>query len=145
MMPKQCISKDANETISLGEKMAKQLKPGDVLCLTGDLGSGKTTFVKGLARGLKLGEELVHSPTFTLMNVYEGKGKKSLFHFDLYRVEKITEIFSLDYEEYLYGDGISVVEWAEKLGKLMPKTYWEIEFVHKGEQKRFITIQKRQK
>lgn len=78
------------------------------------------------------------------MNIYEKKGALSLFHFDLYRVEKIEQIFSLDYQDFLYGDGISVIEWAEKLGSLMPKKYWAVQFIHKSENQRQITIKKYQ-
>ena len=136
------ISKNAEETIKFGEKIAKILKKGDILCLQGELGSGKTTFVRGLAKGLHIKQDAVHSPTFTLMNVYQGKKETPLFHFDLYRVEKIEQIISLDYEDFLYGDGISVVEWSEKLGMLMPKKYWAVHFSHKSENQRQIILRK---
>ncbi|HNV24475.1 MAG TPA: tRNA (adenosine(37)-N6)-threonylcarbamoyltransferase complex ATPase subunit type 1 TsaE [Candidatus Omnitrophota bacterium] len=135
------ISENEEETIKLGKSFAKILNKGDILCLEGNLGSGKTTFVRGVAQGLGISQKVVHSPTFTLMNVYENK-KISLFHFDLYRVEKIEQIFSLDYQDFFYGKGISVIEWAEKLGPLMPKKYWEIRFRHIQEYQRQITIKK---
>ncbi|MDP8213000.1 MAG: tRNA (adenosine(37)-N6)-threonylcarbamoyltransferase complex ATPase subunit type 1 TsaE [Candidatus Zapsychrus exili] len=140
MTLKTFISNSAKDTTKFGESLAKNLKAGDVICLFGNLGSGKTTFTKGLARGLKIKEAQVHSPTFTLMNVYESKRGLNLFHFDLYRIEKIEEIISLDYEEYFEGDGVTVVEWAERFGILAPKYRLEVHFKHAGEDVREIKL-----
>ncbi len=123
----------------MGTKIASLLKPGDVIGLFGNLGSGKTTFVKGLAHGLKVKAAKVHSPTFVLLNIYNGR--LPVYHFDLYRLDDEQAIGELGYEEFLYGDGVAVVEWAEKLKKLMPAEYLKIEFVHKGEDKRLIRMQ----
>ena len=139
------LSKCQQETRDFGGKFAKSLKSGDIICLFGDLGSGKTTLVKGLAKGLHVSPKKVHSPTFTLMNVYEGKKSLPIFHFDLYRIENMNEIFLLDYEEYLYGEGIAIIEWAEKLESLMPKNYYSFELKHKSENERLITVTKKEK
>jgi tRNA threonylcarbamoyladenosine biosynthesis protein TsaE len=130
------LSTNTEQTLRLGEKLAKHLRRGDILCLEGDLGSGKTTLIKGIAKGLKIAPEKVHSPTFVLMNAYEGK--LSLYHFDLYRLEGVREISSIGYEEFLYGHGVAVIEWAGRLGELTPKEYLRVELKHKGENERLI-------
>lgn len=132
------ISNSEDETLLCAERFAKQLKAGDIVFLKGDLGAGKTTFVKGLAKALKVGRQKVVSPTFVLMNAY--KGKFPIYHFDFYRLEKAAELDTLDFDEFLYGDGISLIEWPERLGKHAPKNYYLIEFQHKGENKRGICI-----
>ncbi len=132
------ISTRAEETIKFATHLAKSLRKGDILCLFGDLGTGKTTFVKGIAQGLKVKTSSVNSPTFVLLNIYEGK--LPIYHFDLYRLEHIHEISRLGYEEFFYNEGISVVEWAEKLGELMPQEYLAVELTHQGENKRLITL-----
>lgn len=95
--------------------------------------------IKGIADGLKIKSDYVHSPTFTLLNVYEH-GRLPLFHFDMYRIEKPEEMFGIGYDEFLYGDGISVIEWSEKFGRLVPKERLEIHLTHKGQEKREIKI-----
>ncbi len=113
------------ETIRFGMKLAHCLGPGDILCLLGNLGSGKTTFVKGIAKGLRIDPKAVNSPTFVLLNLY--RGRLALHHFDLYRIEQAKELFYLDYEEYFYGQGITVVEWAERLKNFLPAEFLKIE------------------
>ena len=132
------LSKSTDQTLELGEKLARHLRKGDIVCLEGDLGSGKTTLIKGIAKGLHIAPEKVNSPTFVLMNAYHGR--LPLYHFDLYRLEAIHEISSIGYEEFLYGDGVAVIEWAERLGQLTPKEYLRIELAHKGENQRLIKI-----
>ena len=132
------LSKNAEQTIALGERLAKYFKKGDIVCLEGDLGGGKTTLIKGVAKGLKIAAEKVNSPTFVLMNAYQGR--LPLYHFDLYRLENTGEISAIGYEEFLYGDGVSVIEWAERLGALTPKEYLRVELKHKGENERSIKI-----
>jgi len=132
------ITKDAKETICLGGKLAKLLKPGDIIGLFGELGSGKTTFVKGIASGLGLKKESVNSPTFVLMNIYQGK--MPIYHFDLYRLEDKMQIEEIGYEDFLYAKGVSLVEWAEKAKDLMPKEYLRIYFRHKTINEREIRI-----
>ena len=131
------ISHNEKETMDLGARLAKYLKPGDIVCLFGELGSGKTTLVKGLVRGFKVNPSKVSSPTFVLMNVYEGK--TPIYHFDLYRIRG-QELPNIGYEEFFYDEGISVVEWAEQLGEQMPKEYIAIYLLHKNENTRLIKI-----
>jgi tRNA threonylcarbamoyladenosine biosynthesis protein TsaE len=107
------ISRSPAETEALGEKFGRTVERGQVIALSGDLGAGKTQFVRGLARGLGIAGR-VHSPTFTLVNEYGG-GRLKLFHLDLYRLETAEQIRSAGIEEYLSPDGVSVIEWAERL------------------------------
>jgi tRNA threonylcarbamoyladenosine biosynthesis protein TsaE len=98
--------------------LAGQLKPGDVIALTGDLGAGKTTFTQFIAEGLGCADR-VTSPTFTLIHEYGG-GRLPLYHFDFYRLESLAELEALGYEEYFYGAGVTVVEWADKFPEALP-------------------------
>jgi tRNA threonylcarbamoyladenosine biosynthesis protein TsaE len=107
------ISHSPADTESLGERFGRAAQAGLVVALSGDLGAGKTQFVRGLARGLGIAGR-VHSPTFTLVNEYGG-GRLKLFHLDLYRLETAEQILSAGIEEYLSPDGVSVVEWAERI------------------------------
>ena len=107
------ISHSPADTEALGERFGRAVQTGLVIALSGDLGAGKTQFVRGLARGLKITSR-VHSPTFTLVNEYGG-GRLKLFHLDLYRLETAEQILSAGIEEYLSPDGVSVVEWAERI------------------------------
>ncbi len=131
-------TRDPKQTLRLGVRLAELLAPGDLLCLEGDLGSGKTTLVKGIAKGLWVEANKVNSPTFVLMNIYEGK--LPLYHFDLYRLDDPKEILRLDYEEYFFGEGVSLVEWADKLGPYKPLEYLDIKLAHTGENSRSITL-----
>ncbi|HYG34635.1 MAG TPA: tRNA (adenosine(37)-N6)-threonylcarbamoyltransferase complex ATPase subunit type 1 TsaE [Clostridia bacterium] len=106
------ISHSPEETAAIGEAWGRQAESGWVIALSGDLGTGKTQLVKGLARGLGITAR-VHSPTFALVNVYSG-GRLPLFHLDLYRLETVEQIFSAGLEEYLHPDGVTVMEWAER-------------------------------
>jgi tRNA threonylcarbamoyladenosine biosynthesis protein TsaE len=133
----QITSKSADDTVRLGTCLASVLKSGDIICLFGDLGVGKTTLVKGLAKGLKIQPRKVHSPTFVLMNIYQGR--IPLYHFDLYRILS-PELLGMGYEEFFYGDGIAVIEWSEKLGGFMPKEYWKVKLEHVRESVRKVTI-----
>jgi tRNA threonylcarbamoyladenosine biosynthesis protein TsaE len=107
------ISHSPAETEALGEKFGRASQSGFVIALSGDLGAGKTQFVKGLARGLGISAR-AHSPTFTLVNEYGG-GRLKLFHLDLYRLETPAQILSAGVEEFLSPDGVSVIEWAERI------------------------------
>ncbi|HEY1663365.1 MAG TPA: tRNA (adenosine(37)-N6)-threonylcarbamoyltransferase complex ATPase subunit type 1 TsaE [Verrucomicrobiae bacterium] len=108
------ISHSAAETESLGERLGLPAKSGTVFALCGELGAGKTQFVKGLARGLGISAR-IHSPTFTLVNEYAG-GRLKLFHLDLYRLETTQQIQSAGLGDYLQPEGVSIIEWAERLG-----------------------------
>lgn len=129
-------SSSVGETIRLGELVGKQLLPGDVLVLTGDLGAGKTTFVKGIARSLGV-ECGVKSPSFTIMHIYYGKYE--LNHIDAYRLD-LKELLDIGIEEVISGKGVCVIEWGEKLEEVLPDERLEIEFKFAGENERDIFI-----
>ena len=116
------------ETVSIAKAVAKKLKPGAVIALSGNLGSGKTTFIKGLAFGLGLKDlNGVTSPTFALMHIYPSK--PPVYHFDLYRLESVREIQDIGFEEFISDPAvITCVEWAEKAGELMPENALKIQF-----------------
>ena len=131
------ISHRPTDTIAVARGIARGLQRGDVLALCGDLGAGKTQFVKGIAAGLGYTGE-VTSPTFTLIHEYLG-ARVPLYHFDFYRLETETEALQLGLEEYLNGDGVCVIEWAEKFSALLPaRTRW-FDFVLGAEDERTIT------
>lgn len=121
---KKIISKNEEETKEIGYKLGKLLKKGDMVCLSGDLGAGKTTFTKSIAKGLDVGED-VTSPTFTIINEYDGR--LQVYHFDVYRIMSIDEMYDIGYEEYFYGDGVCIVEWASEIIELIPKEHLWIE------------------
>ncbi|MDZ7716697.1 MAG: tRNA (adenosine(37)-N6)-threonylcarbamoyltransferase complex ATPase subunit type 1 TsaE [Balneolaceae bacterium] len=118
-MDKEFTTHSEKETIELGIKLAEQFNAGDILCLEGRLGAGKTHFVKGLAKGMGIDEKQVHSPTYTLIHEYLG-GEKPLYHFDCYRMESEQEALEIGAEEYFYGSGVSVVEWPNRIRALIP-------------------------
>ena len=107
------LSNSVEETEALGAELAGRLEPGDVVAFTGDLGAGKTAFVRGLARGLGIPDR-VTSPTFTIVNEYEG-GRLPLFHFDMYRLGSSDELFDIGWEDYLARGGVCAVEWSENV------------------------------
>lgn len=137
-MRKVITTNSAEETIALGEKLGRLLKPGDVLALFGDLGAGKTTFTKGLAVGLGL-EADVHSPTFTL--IHEHPGPTPLYHIDLYRLSSEEEVEYIGIDEYIYSDGVTIIEWADRMKSLLPEERLDMEFKMKGDTEREITFE----
>jgi len=126
------------QTEALGKSLAKRLKAGDVVALYGDLGAGKTCLVRGLAQALGTAEDTVTSPTFTLLNEYQGR--IPLYHFDLYRLHTPQELEDLGCDDYFYGDGICILEWAEKAGVLLPHCHWKVYFTILDGDKRLIRI-----
>lgn len=119
-MTEQVIKvRNEEETAAFGRKLAESLAPGTVIALTGDLGTGKTTLTKAIAAGLGIGETIT-SPTFTIVKEYRS-GRLPLYHFDVYRIGDEDEMFELGYEEYFYGEGVSVVEWADLIEDLIPE------------------------
>lgn len=106
------------EVDEFGIKLGLLLKSGDVLCLNGDLGAGKTTLTKSIGLGLGV-EDYITSPTFTLINEYYGN--LNLYHFDVYRLENTEELYDLGFDDYFYGNGVSIIEWAEKIENMLPK------------------------
>ncbi|MBC8590043.1 tRNA (adenosine(37)-N6)-threonylcarbamoyltransferase complex ATPase subunit type 1 TsaE [Lachnospiraceae bacterium NSJ-29] len=106
------------ETEEFGIRLGKLLKSGDILCLNGDLGAGKTTMTKSIGIGLDV-EEYITSPTFALINQY--RGRIPVYHFDVYRLENVDELYDLGFDEYFFGNGVCIIEWAEKINKMIPK------------------------
>jgi tRNA threonylcarbamoyladenosine biosynthesis protein TsaE len=128
-----------SETTAVGRELAGTLRAGDVVLLYGDLGAGKTAFVKGLAEGLGVAREEVSSPTFTLVQEYRG-GRLTLFHVDLYRLDDAREVFDLGLDE-IAADGVLAIEWAEKMdARLKPPGYVEVRIVHGEGDARAVTI-----
>lgn len=131
------ISKSPQETKEIGRKIARRLKPKDVVALFGGLGAGKTILVKGIAEGLGAREGEVVSPSFVILREY--KTKIPLYHFDLYRLKNI-DVYRLGFDEYFYGDGITVVEWAERIKSALPKKCLSVYLSVVGKNKRKIKI-----
>lgn len=117
-------TRSAGETYELGMRVGEQAKPGQVYTLIGDLGVGKTVFTQGLAKGLGI-EEPISSPTFTIVQVYE-EGKLPFYHFDVYRIGDISEMDEVGYEDYVYGEGVSLIEWANLIEEILPRQRVEI-------------------
>lgn len=107
------------ETAELGYRLGRILKKGDTVCLTGDLGTGKTAFTGGIARALGI-EGYITSPTFTIVNEYEGR--LPLYHFDVYRIGDAGEMFETGFDEYVYGNGVTVIEWADLIKEILPES-----------------------
>lgn len=123
MEEKIIYMKNEADTICFGIELGETVKPGTVIALTGDLGAGKTTLTKSIAKGLGI-EDVITSPTFNIVKEYET-GRLPLYHFDVYRIGDVDEMYELGYEEYFYGEGISVVEWADLIEDIMPEdTLW---------------------
>jgi tRNA threonylcarbamoyladenosine biosynthesis protein TsaE len=134
----------ADDTFKLGEDIGKAAEPGEVITLTGDLGTGKTVFVQGLAKGLGI-DDYINSPTFTIVQIYEN-GRLPLYHFDVYRIEDESEMYETGLDDYMYGDGVCVIEWAEMISDLLPEKRTEIlieKDLEKGFEYRRITINKK--
>ena len=112
------------ETYELGMRLGKNAKAGEIFCLNGDLGTGKTVFTQGFAKGLGI-EENVNSPTFTILQEYYD-GRLPLYHFDVYRVGDIEEMDEIGYEDYFYGEGVCLIEWSELIKELIPEEAEEI-------------------
>jgi len=132
------VTRSERETLEAGRALAAELRPGDVVLLRGDLGMGKTVFARGLAAGLGVDPEEVRSPTFTLVNPY--RGRLAVHHVDLYRVETVDDLQELGLEEFLGGDGVTVVEWAERLGPYRPVRCLDIAIEDRGGTERTITV-----
>ena len=114
----------ADETLKLGQSLGEQAKPGEVYTLIGDLGVGKTVLTQGIAEGLGI-DEPICSPTFTIVQVYE-EGRMPFYHFDVYRIGDIEEMDEIGYEDYFYGDGLTMIEWANLIEEILPERRKEI-------------------
>ena len=124
-------TKNEEELINLGERLGTLLQKNDVLILSGELGAGKTTFTKGLARGLGI-RQMIKSPTYTIVREYEGR--LPLYHLDVYRIEGDAD--SIDLDEFLFGGGVTVIEWGHLLGEDLPDSYLELELLKEAEGRR---------
>lgn len=133
------LSRSEAETLAIAKEFAATLRPGDVVALIGDLGAGKTVFTRGVAAALGITGE-VTSPTFTLIQEY--RGQIPLYHMDLYRLNSEREILDIGVEDYFYGDGICLVEWAEKLGEMFPADAIRVVIRHVDNRSREITIER---
>ncbi|MBP2623524.1 tRNA (adenosine(37)-N6)-threonylcarbamoyltransferase complex ATPase subunit type 1 TsaE [Streptococcus oricebi] len=120
------FSRNEDELMAWGRKLAEKLEAGDVLVLTGDLGAGKTTFTKGLAQGLGIGQ-MIKSPTYTILREYEGR--LPLYHLDVYRIGQDPD--SIDLDDFLFGEGVTVIEWGELLGESLPDDYLQLNLLPK--------------
>ena len=116
------------ETREIGFKLGKLLKPGSIVCLIGDLGAGKTTMTQSLAEALEV-DDYITSPTFTIVNEYEGK--MPLYHFDVYRIGCSEEMYDIGFDEYINGEGVCIIEWANIIEDILPDDYLKIELKYK--------------
>ena len=132
----------AGETFELGRQIGQQAKAGDVYTLVGDLGVGKTVLTQGVAAGIGI-EEPVNSPTFTIMQIYE-EGRLPFYHFDVYRIGDVEEMDEIGYEDYFYGEGVCMIEWANLIEEILPPAYKQITIEKdpgKGYDYRRITVE----
>lgn len=132
------------QTYDFAKSLGEKCKPGQIYCLDGDLGVGKTVFTKGFAKGLNIDEEIV-SPTFTIIQVYE-EGKLPLYHFDVYRIGSPDEMFEIGYEDCFYGEGVSLVEWATLVEEIIPSEAIHVTIekdLEKGFDYRKITVEEK--
>ena len=130
------------ETFDFGKSLGEQAKAGDVYTLVGDLGVGKTVFTQGLAKGLQITEP-INSPTFTIVQIYE-EGRLPLYHFDVYRIGDVEEMEEIGYEDYFYGEGVSLIEWANLIEEILPEDIIAIKIekdLEKGFDYRKITVE----
>lgn len=133
------VSHSPEETRELGTKIGRLCRAGDIIALDGDLGAGKTCLIQGLAEGLDVPKKsYVRSPTFTILNVHQGR--VPLYHFDLYRLSDIDELEEIGYREYLYGDGVAALEWASNVEEAIPDECLRIAIKRTGEEEREIEI-----
>ena len=130
------------DTFNIGKDIASKVKPGDIVCLDGDLGVGKTIFTKGFAIGLDI-EECITSPTFTIVQEYD-EGRYPLYHFDVYRICDPEEMYEIGFEEYINGDGVCLIEWATMIEDILPKNIIKINIskdLDKGVDYRVVTVE----
>lgn len=131
-------SNSVEETLEAGREIGRQASPGALICLYGDLGAGKTHLAKGIASVFDIPPEQVDSPTFILLQEYEGR--TPVYHFDAYRLRSIQEAADLGFEDYIYAEGISIVEWPERVAELLPEERIDVYIRHAGTQQRHIQV-----
>ncbi len=135
----ELFSKSTEETFEIGRALGQTARKGDIIALTGELGTGKTCLTQGIAKGLDVPPVYsVTSPTFTLINEYPGRLR--LYHFDVYRLSGAPDIEEMGYEDYFYGSGVAVIEWAEKISELLPQESIVVELAHINENTRKILL-----
>ncbi|WP_338630812.1 tRNA (adenosine(37)-N6)-threonylcarbamoyltransferase complex ATPase subunit type 1 TsaE [Clostridium baratii] len=130
-----------SETTNIGKALGKLLNAGDIICLTGDLGTGKTHITKGIAKGLNITDNIT-SPTFNIVNEYDS-GRLKLNHFDVYRVSDPDEIYAIGFDDYIFSDAVSIIEWANYIEEILPNDFLHIYIqkdLSKGENYRKITL-----
>lgn len=132
------VSHSAEQTRRLGARLGQLLQGGEVICLTGELGTGKTCLVQGIGQGMGVVERIT-SPTFTLVNEYRGR-QLMLYHIDLYRIVNVRATLTFGLDEYLYGDGVCAIEWAERVREIWPDEYLYVNLRHIDETKRGLTL-----
>lgn len=133
------LLKSESDTFELGYSIGLKLKPGVILALFGELGTGKTSFTKGVVASFcEIDPLQVHSPTFTYLNIY--KGKETIYHFDLYRIYDVDEFFNMGFDEYFFAGGVCCIEWSERIEKFLPKRCVRLYFEHLSEHERKVTI-----
>jgi tRNA threonylcarbamoyladenosine biosynthesis protein TsaE len=137
-MSLEFISRSPEETQHLGIQLGKLAKAGDVVLLVGELGTGKTCLAQGIAWGLGI-DDYTLSPSFVLIREYQGR--LPLYHIDFYRIDSIEEVFDLGLDDYLYGEGVCVVEWAEKAFPVLPKEHLLVKLEHLGENERKLSLE----
>jgi tRNA threonylcarbamoyladenosine biosynthesis protein TsaE len=138
MVPVEFISHSAAQTQRAGSALAQLLQPGDIIWLEGELGAGKTTFTKGIAQGLGV-TGYVNSPTFTLVNEYQGR--LPVYHLDCYRLESGREALDFGIEEYLYGEGVTIIEWPERIREILPPEYLRVQLRYVTDTKRSLRLE----
>ncbi len=138
-MKKVFIANSPEDTICLGRKIGKLLKAGNVIALVGNLGAGKTVIAKGLCDGLGVKEDYITSPTYTIINQYDGR--MPVYHIDLYRLNDSKELYNLGWDEYIYGNGTCIIEWADKAAEMLPEEYLMLNIEVTGKDKREIILQ----
>jgi len=137
-MVKEFISKSREETLNIAKEFAKNLSVGDIVLLNGDLGAGKTVFVKGVTEYFSNGKAVAVSPTFLIVNVYDTTPE--IYHFVLYRIDDVEELDAIGAEEYLFGNGISFVEWPERAGGYFPNSAIKVDIKKINDNERLIRI-----
>lgn len=139
-MKKTILLKTEEDTKALGIELADKINPGDVIALTGDLGTGKTTLTKAIAAGLNI-NEMITSPTFTIVLEYD-RGRLPFYHFDVYRVNDEEELFEIGFQEYINGKGVCVIEWADLIKEMLPPSATWIKLAYgENENERICTIE----
>lgn len=139
-MEESYTSHSEAETMTVAKKFGENVNRGDIIGLSGDLGAGKTCFVKGFAGAFGIDPDEVNSPTFNLIQEYSGENGIAIYHFDCYRLESVAEVLEIGAEEYFYGDGVSIIEWAEKISSLLPEDVIHVTMTVSGKNCRLINI-----